>query len=455
MRFGRVSPLQVFKFTHVRGQYTGGQYHKSNRKKVLFVIYDWIGGGSERNIYNLFKELKQDFDLRLLILNLFRETYDLGQINVKIYRFPNSVTLPCDKIIKFKLFILDKILREIPIVGDHIVNFLVSIRVLYRGVRKLREVVKIEKPDLVFCFVNDTNIVCLLSKLMFSSVKTSFIISVRNQLSNDMKYVKSSCVILYSIYKGLIRFLYNTTAEKIVTVSKGVKKDLIQNFQIIPKKIRVIYNGIPIKDIEELAKEEIEPELKYFFGQPVFKLVTLARLTEQKGINFLIDAFAETRQRYEFKLVILGDGHLRTELEEQAKKLEVFEDILFLGWRKNPFKYMAHCDLFVMSSLGEGFGLSLLEAMALGLPVISTDCAGPREILDNGKYGILIPSANKQALVQAISKVLEDSILRKCLREKAKERATLFSLEKMAMEYGRLIKNVLKESDYETYKGNN
>ena len=138
--------------------------------------------------------------------------------------------------------------------------------------------------------------------------------------------------------------------------------------------------------------------------------------------------------------MIIGEGEDKDQLIEMASSLGIHQDIDFLGFQKNPFKYMAKSSLFVLSSLYEGFGNVLVEAMALGLPVISTDCpSGPAEIIDDGENGILVPVQDENALAQAILDVLADSALRIHLSCEAKQKAEVFAAEKITQDYRRIF----------------
>jgi glycosyltransferase involved in cell wall biosynthesis len=129
-------------------------------------------------------------------------------------------------------------------------------------------------------------------------------------------------------------------------------------------------------------------------GLPV--IITAGRLTKEKGQWHLIRAFAEVRKKLPCQLAILGAGELESYLKLLAAELGIGKDVYFLGWQSNPFKFMARANLFVLPSLTEGFGLALVEAMACGLPVISTDCpGGSKEIIappSGGEYGVLVPA---------------------------------------------------------------
>jgi glycosyltransferase involved in cell wall biosynthesis len=322
----------------------------------------------------------------------------------------------------------------------------------------------IEKNSLVVSFLERANFVNIISKLF---KKHKAIISVH--MDQQKGHVG-----LRKLNKLLVRILY-PKADLIIAVSHGVKESLI-NLSIEEEKIKVIYNPYPIDEIRELAKEPLG-NYEEIFKHPV--LITAGRLTKQKGQWYLIRVFKALKEKHkDLKLVILGEGELKDYLvklsEELGLKTYVWDrdalsesfDVYFLGFQKNPFKFMARSKLFVFPSLWEGFPNALVEAMACGVCVASSDCgSGPREILapntdfnyqtqkpEFAEYGVLMPvfeikykSANEPLeereimWVEAIDKLLEDESLRKNYSEKAKQRAEDFSIEKILIEWRNIL----------------
>jgi glycosyltransferase involved in cell wall biosynthesis len=261
-----------------------------------------------------------------------------------------------------------------------------------------------------------------------------------------------------------------------VAVSHGVKQSLT-NLGLEEEKIKVIYNPYPIDEIRELAKESLEAH-EQIFKHPV--LITVGRLTKPKGQWYLLRVFKALKEKHkDLKLVILGEGELKNYLvklsEELGLKTYVWDrdalsesfDVYFLGFQKNPFKFIARSKLFVFSSLWEGFPNALVEAMACSVCVVSSDCrSGPREILAPNtdfnyqtqkpefvEYGILMPvfdvkyknakepfEEKEMMWVGIIDKLLEDESLRKNYSEKAKQRAEDFRIEKIVQEWKEILR---------------
>ena len=322
----------------------------------------------------------------------------------------------------------------------------------------------IEKNSLVVSFLERANFVNIISKLF---KKQRAIISVRMDQ-------QTGHVGLRKLNKLLVRILY-PKADLIIAVSYGVKQSLI-NLGIEEEKIKVIYNPYPIDEIRELAKEPLG-SYEEIFKHPV--LITAGRLTKQKGQWYLLRVFKALKEKHkDLKLVILGEGELKEYLvglsEELGLKTYAWDkdelsesfDVYFLGFQKNPFKFMARSKLFVFPSLWEGFPNALVEAMACGVPVVSSDCrSGPREILapntdfnyqtqksEFAEYGVLMPvfeikykTANEPLeereiiWVETIDKLLEDENLRKSYSEKAKQRAEDFRIEKVVQEWKEVL----------------
>jgi len=323
----------------------------------------------------------------------------------------------------------------------------------------------LEEPSLVVSFLERANFVNIISKLF---KKHRAIISVRMDQ-------QTGHVGLRKLNKLLVRILY-PKADLIIAVSYGVKQSLI-NLGIEEEKIKVIYNPYPIDEIRELAKEPLG-SYEEIFKHPV--LITAGRLTKPKGQWYLLRVFKALKEKHkDLKLAILGEGELKDYLaglsEELGLKTYVWDrdelsesfDVYFLGFQKNPFKFIARSKLFVFPSLWEGFPNALVEAMACNVCVVSSDCrSGPREILapntdfnyqtqkpEFAEYGVLMPAFEvkyktaKEPLeeremmwVETVDKLLEDETLRKNYSEKAKQRSEDFSIEKIVQEWKEILK---------------
>jgi glycosyltransferase involved in cell wall biosynthesis len=172
-------------------------------------------------------------------------------------------------------------------------------------------------------------------------------------------------------------------------------------------------------------------------------VVSVGRLVYQKGFDVLLKAFRKVRDVRAAKLLIIGDGEKREELIMLAQALHLQDDVLFLGMQGNPFKFMRGAEAFCLASRYEGLGNVILEAMALGLPVVVTNCpSGPAEIVENGRFGVLVPTENADALADALVKVLEDDKLRADLSGLSLRRANDFDLDTSLAQWETIIVNL-------------
>jgi glycosyltransferase involved in cell wall biosynthesis len=221
-------------------------------------------------------------------------------------------------------------------------------------------------------------------------------------------------------------------ADAIVAVSDGVADDLAAHAGIPRDRITTVYNPVVGPDLAAKAKEQPDHPWLAPGAPPV--ILGAGRLDPQKDFATLIRAFAELRARRPARLMILGAANpanlgFAEELRALPAALGVEADVVLPGFVDNPFAFMAHAAVFVLSSLYEGLPGVLIQALACGCPVVSTDCpSGPREVLDGGRFGPLVPVGDAAALARAIEQVLDDPPPAESLRA----RAELFSVERSA-----------------------
>ncbi|WP_018142150.1 MULTISPECIES: glycosyltransferase [unclassified Thioalkalivibrio] len=231
------------------------------------------------------------------------------------------------------------------------------------------------------------------------------------------------------------RLLYRQ-ADCVIAISEGVRDDLIANFGMDPGKIRVIYNPTVTPCIPGRAAQPVDHPWFQGGGPPV--IVGAGRLTGQKDFATLIEAFARLRMRQSARLVILGDGPLRDSLQQRAQAFGVAEDVDLTGYVPDPIPYFARAALFVLSSRYEGLGNVIVEALAAGAPVVATDCpSGPREILQDGRVGRLVPVGDPGALSEAMEATLgappADAALRDGMERFRSDRVALQYLQVMGL----------------------
>jgi len=287
-----------------------------------------------------------------------------------------------------------------------------------------------EKPYVFISHLTHANIVSALAQAV-SREKTKLLLVEHNTLSEVLK--NSESVVKRFILRFLIRFSYRF-ADSIIAVSTGVANDFAKFFPLFKNKIQVIYNPFDLEQIQFKSKEDASFLWKHFSSKSL--IISVGRLTKQKDFPTLIKAFAIVRKEIDARLVILGEGEERKNLENLAKELGIEEFIWMPGFVDNPYNYMSKASVFVLSSIYEGLPTVLIEALALGCQVVSTDCkSGPREILDNGKYGKLVKVGDVEELAKAILETIKNPINPNILVERAK----MFSVENIAKRYLEVI----------------
>ena len=229
------------------------------------------------------------------------------------------------------------------------------------------------------------------------------------------------------------------SADKIIAISEGVKKTLVNEFKIKANKIDVIYNPAADHRILEMAKEKVEEN----YLDKNFNIINIGRLTKQKDHITLLKALKIVLKKIQCNLLIIGEGSERKNINKFIIDNNLENNVNLVGYKSNPWKYLHRADLFVLSSIWEGFGNVIVESMILGVPVISSDCkSGPSEILNNGKHGDLFKIRDHKKLSELIieefnSKKLKDKV------NKAKERSQDFSINKITSKYEESFKKLL------------
>lgn len=285
-----------------------------------------------------------------------------------------------------------------------------------------------QQPVALLSALEDANVVALCAKRM-ANVSTRAVVSVHNTLSRE---AQNATQFKRRISPYMARLFY-PWADAIVTVSQGAADDLVR-LGLSREQIKVIYNPVVTPEFFEKVKESVEHPWFLPAQPPV--ILGVGRLEVQKDFPTLIRAFALVKQQRPARLMILGEGKDRPLLEALVQELGLEADVALPGFVANPYAYMAKSSTFVLSSLFEGLPTVLIEAMAAGTPVVSTDCeSGPAEILANGKYGKLVAVGDVRGLAQAAIETLDalpDSV---SLRSRAAE----FSLEKAIAQYTHLL----------------
>lgn len=291
-----------------------------------------------------------------------------------------------------------------------------------------------ERPDVVISANSGANLIASLLNGIFCP-RCSVIITQRSregilegrQLRWRHRVLQTFCRIAYR------------RADAIVAISNGVAQRL---FETVPglrrERMHVIYNPVWSLQIAELATAPADHPWLGAEGQlPV--VLGVGRLSEEKGFDTLIRAFGLLTRHREARLIIIGEGEERAKLERVVAETGLSASVSLPGYMANPFAAMARCAVFVLPSQHEGFGNVLVEAMACGASIVSTDCpGGPGEILAGGAFGTLVPVDDAPAMAQALAGVLD----RRSDPARQVERAKVFSIEAAANRYLALARSL-------------
>jgi len=305
-----------------------------------------------------------------------------------------------------------------------------GIRPLIKDTKKMLQLIKRERPDIVFGMLHYACIMLSVTKF-FLKDKVKIIISPRTPSKHAINFYFGERPFGKVLWNFMIRF-FCRHSDHIVVASKGIKQECIADYNADRNKVVVINNCVDAQSVEKSSMEPMDRE-NVFNG---FVISTAGRLVKEKSLSVLIKAFALLRKDFNAKLWIVGDGPERPHLDSLAARLNIVDDIVFWGFQENPYKFIKKSDVFVHTSLFEGFGNIILEAMACGVPVIATDCpVGPREIIINGENGILVPVRDESALAKELKKVLENKEVRNLFVKNAHKRLLEFTPQKMVRSY--------------------
>jgi glycosyltransferase involved in cell wall biosynthesis len=316
-----------------------------------------------------------------------------------------------------------------------------GVQLISLGVRRTRwapihlaRFLRRQQPDILISLLAMVNISAIAGWLLAGRSRTKLVISEHATLSYKA-YVEHKNDLRMRALPCLARLLY-PLAHGLRANSQAVLDDLLTKIRVPMRHDRVTFipNPVNIDAVSDHSREEPDHPWLQHKDKPV--IVSVGRLARQKNFPLLLKAFGIVRRRLDARLIIAGEGPERTHLERLVRELGL-EDVSLPGYSANPWRLMARADVFALPSEEEAFGLVLVEAMACGLPIVATDAigGGPQGVLENGRYGILVPSDDVEALAEAILKVLSSKDLRDQLALAGKRRCQAFRPETVARQW--------------------
>lgn len=216
--------------------------------------------------------------------------------------------------------------------------------------------------------------------------------------------------------------------NQLITVSETARKAFLRKFKNVYTPIKTLYN--PINSLEIIQKSQLTIKTPIKTDNTI-RLVSIGRFTKQKAYDRLLCIINQLIiEKYPIELWLLGDGEQRELLEKYIKKNHLEEVVTLWGFQNNPYAYLAQCDLFICSSISEGYSTAVTEALILGIPVITTNCSGMHELLKDGEYGVITENS-EESLYKELKHLLDNPPQLHYYKEKAIERGKEFSLSKL------------------------
>tara|TARA_Y100000310_G_C20557724_1_gene751448 strand:- start:28 stop:1179 length:1152 start_codon:yes stop_codon:yes gene_type:complete len=367
------------------------------KKKILFLTPTLFHGGAERVISELSLHFPSEAELVLVVFEKKLSFPFNGR--VVSLNIPLSLFLPLNSLL------------------------------LFFRVWRFKKIVAKEAPDAVISAGASANIVSLLACPKLSVARVDNFVSVSRKGLRGL------------FFRVALRKLF-PRAKSVIAVSQAIKDDLVATYNLSPQLVKVIPNPVDTEKIVQRAKEPLLPEHQQIFTDNT--VITMGRLVPQKASLSLVRAFSTAQKEIpDAQLVFLGEGPLREQVEKEIERLGIGKNVHLLGWQENPFQFLAQAKLFALSSLWEGLPDVLLEALAVGLPIVSTDCrSGPREILapttaianqttgiEKAEYGVLVQMDREDLLAKAMSDLLKDPTQLAIFSAKARQRALAFDIK--------------------------
>ncbi|MGO4526449.1 glycosyltransferase [Microvirga sp. 2MCAF35] len=369
--------------------------NETHSPRILFVINSLEGGGAERVIClvaSVLAESERTWTVTLVTLDQAHDSYS-----------------PSERVSRIHLNAAGNLLR--------------SMAALLKLIRR-------ENPDIIVSFLTRSNCAAIACSRI---ARIPCIVSERVHTTSHLSSAHGR-----HVKKALIKLLY-PFADQIIAVSHGIRDDLLENYGVSASKLTTIYNPVDSERIEDAVRAEPSVTL------PLDFIVAVGRLAPNKNFAMLLRSYAAAR--IESSLVILGEGAERSRLQALSRELGIADRVHMPGFAENPHAIMARAKFYVSPSNAEGFPNAMIEAMCIGLPVVSTDCdSGPSEILQGtagtqkvtaltmARFGILVPT-NDEGAMSAALRTMSDTLNRRSFAAAARKRALDFSIDRTLAEY--------------------
>ncbi len=361
-------------------------------KKIAVFLPNLTGGGAEKISINLIRDMVVNSDLQIDLVLGKAEGIFLNDIPSGV----NLVDFNSDRIYK-TIFPLVKYLRS-------------------------------NEPFSLLVHISHTNVVALIAKRLSRTSTKVYVVE-----HNNLQAKEGTSFLKKVVLRPLMRWLY-PSAERVIGVSVGVSESVKSQLRLAGSNVTTIYNPVVMPEV--IQKSLLTADHPWFTDDSLPVFLGVGSLTEQKDFENLLEAFALMLKRFPARLIILGDGPLRGDLERKVVELNIEDLVSLPGFTDNPYSFMSKANCFVLSSRYEGLPTVLIEAMACGCNVISTDCpSGPNEILENGRLGKLVPIEDHHSLAKAMMETLVSPSSTKEL----KQRASTFTPENVVPKYVSLL----------------
>ncbi len=365
-------------------------------KKILFMMYDLNGGGAEKVLIDILKRMnKNKYSIDLFLLR--KQGVYLKEA--------------------------EKLVNIIALTGKR--SFFNRF-VLFRKISSLYREIKIRIFIYIPCLVN-------------LYLKNNYDVEIAFLEGNTTKLLsrkKSNCKKITWLHTDLNKNKDKGNQKtyerfnKVICVSNDCKNSFLKLYPEGRNKTQTIYNPIDKEKILEQAKEKIN-----FNKRNKINIITIGRLAKVKGYDILLQSHNKLiKSGLDYNLIFLGEGPERKNMEKYIKENNLENNTQLLGFKENPYSYLKEADIFVSSSRYEGFSLVVAEALCLNKPVIVTKCTGPKEILENGKYGLLAEIENIDNLAEKMKLMILDEEIRKKYSKLSEERSKIFDIERTMKE---------------------